>query len=225
MAVMGGNTELVTLLLDRGASINSFCKGEPILILALANGHTNIATILINRGINISSTNNNGMNALLFSLAEQLDPTITGLLINRGADCNVRYRDLTPLIFAIVGQGSKRPEKDVVTIVSLIIQGRGDVNGKAHSHGATALMFAAQLGYNEVIELLLNSGANINDRDNEGMTALMFAVSGQNKSGISRLLKRGANAGLKDNKGYTALAIAQEAGFRDIVALLTNNGK
>ena len=45
----------------------------------------------------------------------------------------------------------------------------------------TALHFAADRGYNEIIEFLLRSGANVNAVDSSGQTALMYAVSCENE--------------------------------------------
>lgn len=47
--------------------------------------------------------------------------------------------------------------------------------------GMTALHFAADRGFSEVADALLQSGANVNAVDSTGQTALMYAVSCENK--------------------------------------------
>ncbi|MGF1677259.1 MAG: ankyrin repeat domain-containing protein, partial [Rivularia sp. (in: cyanobacteria)] len=54
--------------------------------------------------------------------------------------------------------------------------------------GTTALMFAANSGYTEIVRILIDSGANINyQRKSYGLTALMLACA-TNKLDIVRLL-------------------------------------
>ena len=44
----------------------------------------------------------------------------------------------------------------------------------------TPLHFAADRGYNNILEVLIDNGANINVADKVGMTPLMYAVSCEN---------------------------------------------
>jgi len=46
-----------------------------------------------------------------------------------------------------------------------------------NNDGETALMWAAGLGYIDIVKLLLNKGADINIKDNDGNTALNIAES------------------------------------------------
>lgn len=48
----------------------------------------------------------------------------------------------------------------------------------------TALHFAADRGYNEIVEFLVQNGASINTIDSSGQTALMYAASCENKVGL-----------------------------------------
>ena len=50
--------------------------------------------------------------------------------------------------------------------------------------GMTALHFAADRGYNEIVEFLVQNGASINTIDSSGQTALMYAASCENKVGL-----------------------------------------
>ena len=48
----------------------------------------------------------------------------------------------------------------------------GDVNIRASQHGQTALMLAVSHGRLEIVQLLVESGADLNIRDEDGSSAL-----------------------------------------------------
>jgi ankyrin repeat protein len=101
--------------------------------------------------------------------------------------------------------------------------------------GKTALHIAAQDDETEVVKLLLDKGANINQQDNNGKTALHIAAQYGETKVVELLLDRNANIDQQDNNGKTALHIAAECGETEVVKLLLdrnanidqpdNNGK
>ena len=68
-------------------------------------------------------------------------------------------------------------------------------------------MFAAEQGYLEIVDLLLNAKANINAKDNFGNTALTFTAEIGNYSVAKALIDRGAD--VNADKG-TALRIVSQ---------------
>jgi len=59
---------------------------------------------------------------------------------------------------------------------------------------STALMYACDAGYYEIVEhLLLNEGASINKRDSDGWNAIMYAVGEGHNDIVMLMLSRGAN--------------------------------
>ena len=99
-----------------------------------------------------------------------------------------------------------------------------DVNLRASQHGQTALMLAVSHGRLDMVQLLLEAGADINIRDEDGSTALMCAAE-HGHADIVKLLMQHADINLAatDNDGLTALTVAMEAGHRDIGVLLYAN--
>lgn len=71
----------------------------------------------------------------------------------------------------------------------------------------------------ECVQLLLNSGANVNEKENEEWTALMLASRNCSKDSsiecVQLLLNSGANVNEKENDGWTALMLAFKYYFEE----------
>jgi ankyrin repeat protein len=73
------------------------------------------------------------------------------------------------------------------------------------------LIKASQNGYLEVIEKLIEAGADdFNARDNDGMTALIIAVRRGHLEVVETLIKAGADVNAKNDDGKTAMAEASD---------------
>ena len=75
----------------------------------------------------------------------------------------------------------------------------------------TPLMMAASKDDIEMIELLLDKGANIDHKANvDGWTALHQAANYLKNRAVKLLIKRGADTHIKNNDGKTALDVAKQ---------------
>jgi ankyrin repeat protein len=88
-------------------------------------------------------------------------------------------------------------------------------------NGDTVLIIAARLGLGEIVDCLLDNGADVNEKDKEGWTALMKT---DNRRIAESLIKHGADVNAKDKDGWTALMIAALIGRFDIVKYLVDLG-
>ena len=102
---------------------------------------------------------------------------------------------------------------------------RGELSAaEGYTHGHTAVMRAALDGNTEIVEELLQQGADINQRDDNGRTALMFAVINTHYETMKVLLEYGADVNARSIKGGTALMGAASAGDLRIVQALLDKG-
>ena len=73
----------------------------------------------------------------------------------------------------------------------------------------TALLYAAAGGRVEAMDVLLDTGIDVNARYRHDLTALMWAAGYGKEGAVKRLLERGADPGLRDDRGKTAADIAR----------------
>lgn len=134
------------------------------------------------------------------------------LLIERGADCNIRnsfYR--TPIIIA-----SRWRNRDVV--LELLQNKRpADINAQ-DDEGQTALHHAASRGHADVLQLLLKHHADASISDNRGRQALHLACFQGNLAIVKMLwsITAGQQLESRDHDGMTPLHIACKAGDEDV---------
>lgn len=102
----------------------------------------------------------------------------------------------------IAAKGSKVALKQIIDKYGdAIVDARDD-------HGRTAMVHAAITGHKEVMDLLLEAGADINAADNRGQTALMAAAHRGYDLCVTHLIDRGAALDKQDEHGLTALVLA-----------------
>ena len=102
--------------------------------------------------------------------------------------------------------------------VRRLISGGVDVNGS--SNDWTALMRASQRGYQAIVEVLLESGAVVDQADDNGWTAFVHAAVWNQVETVKLVLKNGADVNKVLNDGRTALSIASSYGHTATVAVL-----
>ena len=91
--------------------------------------------------------------------------------------------------------------------------------------GWTPLMYAAYVGHDNIVNLLLEHQVNVNARTAiKGTTPLMLAASCGNQSVVNVLLQNGAKIDIQDKRGWTCLFYATYQGHQKVVKLLLENG-
>lgn len=92
-----------------------------------------------------------------------------------------------------------------------------DIFKKTYEYKTTSLMYACEKGYKEIVELLIEKGANINFKDNNNWTALLCAC----RNGYLEIVDLLINNGAKVKK---ALPYAVMSGKKELVELLIKVG-
>lgn len=161
----------------------------------------------------------NGMPCIISAICAG-DMEKVGIQLQHGADVERRCPDgKTPLFYAVDG-------KYEAIIRRLKVEG-AQIN--AISHGITVLHHAISQGSWEVVEVLLQLGADIELPDPNGATPLLRAVISKETKIVRVLCERGphgkANLDARDQDGLTALHHAVKVGYdHEIARTLLRHG-
>lgn len=104
-------------------------------------------------------------------------------------------------------------ENDIATVKAHIDAG-ADVN-TCNVHGATLLAAAVVCGKNtEIVDLLIEAGANVNAKDESGRTPLFCATFLKKPEMAQVLVNAGADVNVQDKEGKTALMLTGDLVLR-----------
>eukprot|EP01041_Mallomonas_annulata_P010267 gene10267-21424_t len=169
--------DIIKLLINHGADINGIqlYNNSILEIASLIMSDYDIYQFLIDNGADINRRDHNGKSELLRACAAN-DKKAVELLINAGADINVKSESgLTPLTYSILN------DKVSPDILDLILEGRADVDGCIgdEDDGFTLLHMTVHNGNVNLINKLLQSGADINAVDKKGRSVLHYLFWGK----------------------------------------------
>jgi len=109
---------------------------------------------------------------------------------------------------------------DLAEVKRLVVDCGVDPNVREDDYGATPLHAAAEYGYSEIVEVLLEHGAAPNIREKYGDTPLHYAAMFGNSKVVEVLLEHGADPNIRDKYGATPLHYAAAFDYPKIVELL-----
>ncbi len=100
-----------------------------------------------------------------------------------------------------------------------------DPNFRDPIRGDFPLLIAQVHGHEDLTELLVQRGADVNQIDRSGRSSLMTAAYHGRLKHVRFLLDNGARVDLKDEDGYTAMELAIEKRHVEIVDLLRSKSE
>lgn len=108
---------------------------------------------------------------------------------------------------------------------ALIKEGAGQVNSFSPD-GFAPVALAAYFGHPEIVETLIQAGADVNAQARNAMkvAAIHAAVSSRDVRSVEILLRNGADPNLEQQQGFTPMQAAVANGDQPIIQLLTAHG-
>ena len=197
-AVINGNADMVSLLLENGADIECKSKykgGLTPLQRAFTKGNKEIIKLLIEKGANVNVYCKD--KPLLHTAIENDDKSLVELLIENGA--NTEYKDkklYSPLFFAA--------DNGKTDMILLLLEKGADIECKGR-YESTPLFVAVCNENLELVSLLLEKGADIECENEDGLTPLSVAATNGDLDMVSFLLEEGANIEHEEKNGMTPL--------------------
>jgi len=203
MAATVNASETVDVLIAAGANVNVVDeRGITALMEASAVGRTDIVKALLEAGAEPNHQHVEFKNsALHYACDRGFETTALALLGDNETDITLRTTDGdTPLHFCAQQNASK-------AVAVMVERNSSDtfLNSR-DNEGWTPIMQAAPNGYEEVVEILLEAGANPNVASwTKGETSLHLAAYWGHPETVEILLENGADVNAKSNNSWTPL--------------------
>lgn len=241
-AVRSDCFDAVVVLLQAGAEVKAFeghDAGSKALLAAVERNHIGIARLLLDAGVDVGlemgatrQCSDTG-SAAIAEAAFKLNTDMVTLLLQYGVDPSAEADGNTnPLANAVLG--SILEGKPGVEMVKILLNAGADLNNYCRLPKefdvvlpGSLLAVATQSRSPELVQLLLDSGADVNWRsDLDNWTALQCAITSGSDDIVNLILEAGAdvNAEPSTQDGRTALQAAASHGNLDLVRLLLRNG-
>ncbi|XP_067648871.1 ankyrin repeat domain-containing protein 50-like [Haliotis asinina] len=240
------------LLSQTNIEINRRGKdGRTPLMVAVIQGLRYVMELLIRNGADVSQVDEEGNNVLHLACKFGLLDVVEYLLSQNSVDINTRGRGaMTPLMMAVVYRHSdvfkflmrngadvsqvddygcsvlhlscRGREMDVVKY--LLSQSSIDINKKGDK-GMTPVMVAVICRYRDVLEFLMQNGADVSQVDDSGHNILHLASQSGRVEMVNYILSQNrVDIKARDNGGKTAAMIAKSRGKLNVYNLLVSRG-
>ncbi|MFW5800714.1 MAG: ankyrin repeat domain-containing protein [Spirochaeta sp.] len=237
-AVEAGNIDTVSGLLTEGTDPNEYSEsGHTPLHAAVIRGNEEIVKMLLDAGADIHAKGPQDSTALALAvLAQQYD--MAQYLVQKGADTSpealnkilfmsLNFKLPVSALYTIEQLGAD-PSQDSIVLLVALINSQWDMIPVLLEHGADPLIKEGKgrstLRYAienpEIVKILVEYGADINNIPDDGVPPLTYAVTNGSEEVVTFLLEQGADPNPvyseKQENGRTPLPAILPLAMKDL---------
>lgn len=166
---------------------------------------------LLQRGFDPNTTERErGDSGLILALREDANKVVDVLINARNINYELKTRNGDSALLIAAYRGNLKAVADMLA-----------KGAEPNRPGWTALHYAAAVGRNDIVQLLLDNAAYIDAGSANGTTPIMMAARDGHILTVKLLLDEGADVTLRNMAGMTAIDFAQSNNHKDIVEGLT----
>ena len=240
LAAEMGHEVIVRSLLRSGADKDGLeSENRTPLHLAARRGHLAVAEALMDAGASVNLRDAYGETVLAAAARYNHDDVVRAI-VRHGADVNDREKAHEITANPLVTKRDEALAAQALLEVGAIGRLRGwkanhrkaehaevaqeFVGGDKGDEGNTPLHVAAEMGHEDIVRSLLQSGADRNGRGEKNRTPLHLAARRGHLAVAEALMDAGASVNSRDAYGETVLASAVRHGHADVVRAIVRHG-
>ncbi|KAF3902576.1 Ankyrin-1 [Orbilia brochopaga] len=202
--------------------------GMSPLTLACYRKHIAVAMLLLTRGVNTTLTDHEGHTALYYAMAITDCEALLEELTER-ADSMDDFKDIGDSFLRASENGFVNVVRLSLASGALVGEDNSPLINWKNQKAMTALHYAAEFGHRNIVSLLLEAEALVDEVDNFGRTPLAMAAVAGEIDIVRVLLAAGADPSRRDNSDQTIIAQIAYDGkctsvHADIVEILLSRG-
>ena len=206
-ASLNGSSRMVRRLLAAGADPNrALIAGETPLMVGARSGNAEVVQLLLDKGANPNARGPRNQTALMWAVSQK-HVDVVKVLLARGADVHARSAERSQMVAVpphgyrdnnrIILQGGDTALMFAARVgdlasAKLLVTSGANVND-TDAWGVSATTLAAHSGFGDLVEFLLERGADPNAAK-AGFAALHAAIMRRDDRVIDALLAKGADA-------------------------------
>ncbi|UZP43317.1 hypothetical protein NXS19_011133 [Fusarium pseudograminearum] len=203
MACAMGHNKVVQMLVHEGACIEERWKGSSAIQLAACMGKLETFKLLLDLGVNIHTKDEYG-DRTLHLVCRRGHTQIIKALIDAGAD----IEELNTLGFTPLAVSCFYGHLDAA---NALIAAGSQLSSIIKPHGGMLLGKAVEMDYTKIVNLLIDNGVDIADRNEDGCQALDIAASHGRTKLVKQFIRLGAPVSGANKIGRTCLHQAASA--------------